>query len=186
VAAAKFKDTAGVNVINDASRAAQSHMEKLYHLARKIRRIVEAFFRNSFFTHARGYPEAPDYGTCTVSSPGSIKVITPPQMHMSWETLSSVGMLPSITVGAPGTQGAGVIGTQGMGVNTPMAAAVAEATSGLAGDMHIAKGMILTIGTWSMMLASGTSPVNTSFTGRTTNELGAIPNVHCIIAPMQT
>jgi len=37
-----------------------------------------------------------------------------------------------------------------------------------------------------MMLASGISFVNTLFVGNTTNELGAIPKVHCIIAPMQT
>jgi hypothetical protein len=35
---------------------------------------------------------------------------------------------------------------QGMGVSTPMAAAVAAATMGFAGDMHIAKGMMLAMG----------------------------------------
>jgi hypothetical protein len=75
---------------------------------------------------------------------------------------------------------------QGIGVNTPKAAVVAAATSGLEGDMHIPKGMILVIGMWSMMLASGIWFVNTLFVGRTTSELGAAPNVHCIIAPMQT
>jgi hypothetical protein len=38
------------------------------------------------------------------------------------------------TVVEPTTQGAGVTGTQGMGVNTPSAAEVAEATEGLARD----------------------------------------------------
>ena len=31
------------------------------------------------------------YGTITVNSPGVTNWITPPQMHMSFETLSSVG-----------------------------------------------------------------------------------------------
>jgi hypothetical protein len=44
----------------------------------------------------------------------------------------------------------------GMGVSTPRAAAVAEATSGFAIEEHMPKGIIFTIGTWSMMLASGT------------------------------
>jgi hypothetical protein len=107
-------------------------------------------------------------------------------MHISWETLSSVGMLASSTVGAPVTHGAGVAGTQGIGVSTPNAAAVAAATVGLEGDMHIPKGIIFVIGMWSIMFASGISLVNTLFVGRTTRELGAIPNVHCIIAPIQT
>jgi len=51
---------------------------------------------------------------------------------------------------------------------------------------HMPKGMMLVIGMWSMMLASGTSPVKTLFVGSTTSELGAIPMVHIIIAPMQT
>jgi hypothetical protein len=75
---------------------------------------------------------------------------------------------------------------QGIGVSTPSAAAVAAATSGLAGDMHMPNGMIFIIGMWSMMLASGTMLVITLFVGNTTSELGAIPMVHIIIAPMQT
>jgi len=99
------------------------------------------------------------YGTSTVNSPGVTNVITPPQIHINCEVLSSVGKLPNSTVGAPGTHGAGVLGMQGMGVSTPMAAAVAAATVGFAGDMHMPKGMMFTIGTLSMMLASGTSLV---------------------------
>src|SRR5580692_2578514 len=97
------------------------------------------------------------YGTATVSSPGSTNVITPPQMHINCDVLSSVGKFARRTVGAPGTHGAGVFGMHGIGVRTPKAAAVAAATSGFAGDMHMPNGMMFTIGTWSMMLASGTS-----------------------------
>ena len=79
-----------------------------------------------------------------MNSPGMTKLITPAHMHISVEVLSSVGMLPSITVGAPGTHGATVAGMQGIGVRTPMAAAVAAATIGFAGDMHMPNGMIFT------------------------------------------
>jgi hypothetical protein len=36
------------------------------------------------------------------------------------------------------------------------------------------------------MLASGISLVKTMFVGKTTSELGAIPMVHIMVAPMQT
>ncbi len=75
---------------------------------------------------------------------------------------------------------------QGMGVSTPKAAAVAEATVGLASDMHIPNGMMFVIGMWSMMLASGTMLVITLLVGSTTSELGAMPKLHIIIAPIQT
>lgn len=82
----------------------------------------------------------------TVNSPGVTKVITPAHMHINIEVLSSVGMSPSITVGAPGTHGDTVAGMHGIGVRTPRAAAVAAATIGFAGDMHMPKGMMLTSG----------------------------------------
>ncbi|HWO29379.1 MAG TPA: hypothetical protein VNO32_11350 [Candidatus Acidoferrum sp.] len=132
------------------------------------------------------YSAAPPYGTITVNSPGVTNVITPPHMHISVEVLSSVGMSANITVGAPGTHGATVAGMHGIGVSTPIAAAVAAATIGLAGDMHIPNGMIFTRGMLSMMLASGTSLVKTMFVGRTTSELGAMPKLHIMVAPIQT
>ena len=74
-------------------------------------------------------------------------LITPAQLHMHLDVLSSIGWPPSITVGAPGTQGADVAGMHGIGVNTPIAAAVAAATVGFAGDMHMPNGMMFAIGT---------------------------------------
>jgi hypothetical protein len=74
-------------------------------------------------------------------------VITPPQLHINMEELLSSGTFPMSTVGDPGTQGAVVTGTQGIGVKTPKAAAVAAATEGLAGELHIPKGMMFTMGT---------------------------------------
>ena len=95
-------------------------------------------------------------------------------------------MLASSTVGAPGTQGVVVAGMHGIGVSTPNAAAVAAATTGFEGDMHIPNVMILVIGMWSMIFAAGISLVIILFIGSTTSELGATPNVHIIIAPKQT
>jgi hypothetical protein len=94
-------------------------------------------------------------------------------------------MLAIITVGAPTIHGAVVTGMQGMGVSTPSAAAVAAATVGLEGLLHMPKGGIFTMGLLSMMFAAG-EPVNTLFAGRTTKLLGATPKLHCIIAPMHT
>jgi len=51
-----------------------------------------------------------------------------------------------MTVGEPTIHGAGVTGMQGIGVSTPIAADVAEATAGLARLVHIPKGMMFTIG----------------------------------------
>src|SRR5690242_955806 len=112
--------------------------------------------------------------------------ITPAHMHMHLDVLSSAGWLPIITVGAPGTQGAVVAGMQGIGVSTPKAAAVAAATVGLAGDMHMPKGMMLTIGMWSMMFAAGTPPHWVRLIGRTCKALGAMPIVHIRLAPRTT
>jgi len=95
-------------------------------------------------------------------------------------------MFASSTVAAPGTQGVVVAGMHGIGVNTPNAAAVAAATTGFEGDMHIPKGMILVMGIWSMIFAAGISLVIILFVGSTTSELGATPNVHIINAPIHT
>jgi hypothetical protein len=112
--------------------------------------------------------------------------ITPPHMHMSFELLFRAGMLPSNTVGAPGTQGAMVMGMQGIGTNTPNAAAVAAATMGLAMDWHMPKGMTLAMGLLSMMLAAGGPPAMTLLMGITINAPGATPKVHFVMAPVHT
>src|SRR5213594_2816601 len=101
------------------------------------------------------------------------------------DVLLRAGMPPSRKVGEPGVHGAGITGTQGMGVKTPRAAAVAEATVGLAIDMHMAKGGILTIGILSMMFAAG-APAMVLLVGSTENTDGAMPNVQVIMAPALT
>ncbi len=113
---------------------------------------------------------------------GLVKVINPPHMQVQVETLSKAGMPPSMTVEAPGAQGATVFGTQGIGVNTPKAAAVAAATVGLAGEMQTPNVGMFTIGLLSMMLAAGV-PIMVLLFGSTLNAEGAAPKLHIIIEP---
>jgi hypothetical protein len=112
-------------------------------------------------------------------------LITPPQMHISLQVLSSAGALARSTVGAPGTQGAGVLGMQGMGVKAPIAAAVAAATIGLANDWHMPKGAMFIMGTLSRMLPAGMLLVIT-FLGVALKEEGAMPKLHWSRAPVHT
>jgi hypothetical protein len=77
---------------------------------------------------------------------GKLILITPPYIHIHFEILSSAGMLAISTVAAPATHGALVAGIHGIGTSTPRAAAVAAATVGFDGELHIPKGMIFTIG----------------------------------------
>jgi len=111
-----------------------------------------------------------------------------PKVHVSTEVLFRAGMLASSTVGAPVIHGAGVAGMQGTGVGTPMAAEVADTKAGLVGDMHMPKGMMLTMGLLSMMLAAGWLLVITLFCGSTMSVLipGGTANMHFKTAPLQT
>src|SRR3954469_4577449 len=108
--------------------------------------------------------------------------MTPPHIQVQVETLSSAGMPPSMTVEAPGAQGATVFGMHGIGVNTPRAAAVAEATVGFDGDMHMPKVGMFIIGLLSMMLAAG-APILVLLAGGKLKARGATQKVHIIIEP---
>lgn len=79
--------------------------------------------------------------------PGNVIWITPPQLQINLDVLFKAGFPPTNTVGLPGAQGAAVTGIQGIGVSTPRAAAVAAATMGLAGELHMPKGAIFIMGT---------------------------------------
>lgn len=105
---------------------------------------------------------------------------------MSFDILSSAGTPPIITDVEPGAHGAAVAGMQGIGVNTPNAAAVADATVGFAMDMHIPKGMMLVIGILSIIVAAGMELVSTFFCGSTIILPGAMPKLHISWAPLQT
>ena len=90
----------------------------------------------------------------TVNCPAVVNVITPPHRQDNWHVLLTTGVLPAITVDEPGVHGATVLGTQGWGVNTPCAAAVAAATCGLLGVVHMPNGAMLTIGALSIIVAT--------------------------------
>jgi len=105
-------------------------------------------------------------------------------MHV-W-VLSSAGMLPISKFGAPAIHGETVSGMHGIGVSTPEAAAVAVATVGFDGVVHIPNGLIFTMGTWSMMLAAGWFPDNVRLTGSTPKDEGAMPKLHISTAPLTT
>ena len=105
---------------------------------------------------------------------------------MQVEVLFRAGIPPIETVGEPGVHGAAVLGMQGWGVRTPIAAAVAAATCGFAGDMHIPNVGMFTIGFESMMVAAGVPPAVVLLVGKTFSVAGAAPKEHVIIAPETT
>ena len=112
--------------------------------------------------------------------------MTPPHVQMHVSVLVSAGWPAISTVGSPGAHGAVMAGTQGWGVRTPSAAAVAAATIGLAGLVHIANGSMFTIGTSSTVAAAGCVLAITRPVGSTVSADGARPNEHVSIAPLQT
>ncbi|GGE40905.1 hypothetical protein GCM10010832_21220 [Psychroflexus planctonicus] len=88
---------------------------------------------------------------------------------------------------APGNQVPAGTGIHGCGVNTPKAAAVADATIGLAIDIQFPNDGILTIGIMSKTVAIGfVFPVNVLFCGNTFIVFGAVPIEHDILAPLHT
>src|SRR4051794_3727436 len=111
--------------------------------------------------------------------------MTPPQAHISLQLESTPGIFAIWNVGAPGTHGAGITGIHGMGVSTPSAAAVADATVGFAIELHIPNGGMFTIGLLSLMFAAGV-PTTKRFAGRTTSVDGEAPKLHCSVAPIKT
>jgi hypothetical protein len=92
---------------------------------------------------------------------------------------------PTNTWGTPGAHGPAGTGVQGIGVNAPIAAAVAAATIGLAILWHIPKGAIFTKGILSEIVARGIADIVFAV-GRTFNTEGVIPNEQVIDAPPVT
>ena len=121
-----------------------------------------------------------------VPCPGFVIVMTPPQVHIRVQVALSAGLFLIMTVGDPGVHGAVVTGMQGMGVSTPSAAEVAAATCGLDGVVHMPNGMIFFMGMLSIIVAAGTLPALTRFSGVTTIVDGATPKEHINIAPIVT
>jgi len=122
----------------------------------------------------------------TLNCPGICTSITPAHKHISLQFFVTPGWLATVTIILPGIQGDGVLGIHGIGVSAPIAAAVAEATTGLASDWHKPNGRIFTMGLLSIILACGMLLFITRFTGNTINEDGASPMLHFKIAPLHT
>ncbi len=112
--------------------------------------------------------------------------ITPPQLHISLQESVSAGLFPTSTTGQPGIHGAAVTGIQGCGVSTPSAAAVAAATCGFAGLLHIPNGIMLTFGLLSMIFPAGFEQPITLLWGMIFSVDGAAPKIHEHIAPVVT
>ena len=115
-------------------------------------------------------------------APGMVTDIWPPQLHMHLQLSNRAGKL-DILACPPGAHGAAITGIQGIGVKTPMAADVAEATEGLANDWHMPKDAMFTIGLLSIVLPIAIFIHFGRVGSRTEKVDGVIPNVHCSIAP---
>lgn len=112
-------------------------------------------------------------------------LITPAKAQFNLQVLLSAGIPRTSTVVDPGTQGAGNVGVQGMGVNTPRAAAVADATAGFAKEVHMMNGGTFTKGTLSIMFALS-GPSLSTLGDSTASVDGPVPKLHCIMAPIHT
>jgi len=104
-------------------------------------------------------------------------------MHTHFDDFVITGAPPTMTR-EDEIHGAGVTGTQGIGVSTPRAAAVAEATTGFAMERHRPNGTIFTIGLLSMMLPTGGPWPSTRLRGNTFSGAGVNPMLHRNMAPV--
>jgi hypothetical protein len=108
----------------------------------------------------------------------------PHQEHMHLSPPQTTGPAVLSIFGFVGAQGAVTAGTHGIGVKTPAAAAVAAATDGFDGALHIPNGAMLTIGIQSVTVAIGRPHAIISPFGTTVRGVGIVPNEHMQIAPL--
>lgn len=109
-------------------------------------------------------------------------VITPPYAQMSCEELFSAGLFWTKTCGLPTIHVPVGAGMHGIGVSTPSAAAVAEATVGLARLEHTPKVGTLAMGAESLMVAA--EVVASTLVVNEMSEVGAAPKLQVAIAPV--
>ena len=114
--------------------------------------------------------------------PAALTVIAPPHEHEHCDESSSAGTPPIVTSDDPGVHGLST-GTHGCGVSVPLAAAVADATCGLAIDVHIANGGTLLGATSVTTPAAAVADTSTPEAAKVD---GAVPNEHCSVAPVHT
>lgn len=130
---------------------------------------------------ARGCYFALVFSVC----PGLVIEILPPYAHINLQLSNNAGMFVISSL-PPGAQGATVTGMHGIGVRTPIAAAVADATVGFAIERHIPKGIMFIIGTKSMMVALGLFCIIGRMGTVTISMEGVMPKLHFNMAPIQT
>ena len=87
-------------------------------------------------------------------------LIVPPYAHISFPSFIRAGAPP---ISGPGLQSQTPVGdgTHGIGVRTPIAADVAEATVGFDRDVHIPRGQTFVTGAASCTVAAGVPPTTT-------------------------
>ncbi len=112
--------------------------------------------------------------------------MTPPYMHMHLLSIVRQGLPPASTGDPPGVQLPAVEGTQGWGVSTPMAAAVAEATCGLAMLVHIPKLGMFKIPVPSAMVPIGFPSANVDMLFVALKDAGPVPKEQVSDAPVTT
>lgn len=110
----------------------------------------------------------------------------PPQLHIHLLTPVSAGLHLINTFGWPGTHGAAITGTHGIGVRTPAAAAVADATVGLDKELHVPKGGIFIIGLLSMITAAVLFSIKMLIAEIAISVEGAAPKLHLHCAVVVT
>ena len=110
-------------------------------------------------------------------------LMTPPQLHMHFDASVAAGMPMTVCVVEPGAQGAAVTGIQGCGVNTPAAAAVADATCGFARLLHIPNGGMFVKGAiWSIVRTGWFTLL--AVPGLAMSVAGAVPKLHWQVVPV--
>ncbi len=111
--------------------------------------------------------------------------MTPPHIHVSFESDVNTGKFFIRTLGLPGIHVDVMAGTQGAGVKTPAAADVAAAVAGLLNVVHRPKDDIFRKGTQSFMVAIG-ALAKTPLKGNTVKVEGMVPKLHFNTAPEAT
>src|SRR4051812_3343595 len=112
--------------------------------------------------------------------------MTPPNAQLQVDPETSAGTLPSSVFGAAGIHGPATVGMHGIGVSTPSAAEVADATVGLDRLLHMANGGMLVAGAMSEITPAGRPSTITFEDADGMKVAGAAPNEQLSIAPMTT
>lgn len=110
--------------------------------------------------------------------------MVPAYAHCNVEPCIRQGVEHTVICGATGVHVPTVTGVQGCGVSTPIAAAVADATAGLAIELHNPIGVILAPAAQSFIVAVGLPPVSTFVAEVAFKVPGDIPQVQTMVAPV--